>query len=503
MSPPLWSEVELAQFADCHNAAGIVASWTLQHLSRTPGAKPQPRHARQVWETAKAYWNLANDYLEVEDGKRGYRSKGRKIHLPYEGDIDLSALSTWLRYRQEIEQEEAAVPRLDDVASEGRDPVMSWIAQTGGTRTWFCTPDNVREPIRKMAQSIMAIAPRYLPPGTPTPIGGSLDTIAEYWSEMLALGIYNNFLHTTLAVPFVALIPYSRDVFIRHMTSATGIPVETTDEITTLLTQNRDKVYDPALTPLVQLEDGSIFPMSSLITAGSPHRNILKVLQADTKRYGEVGKLLGKEGEHTVAQLLRRRLGTHCHIDINIPVKHGKQDATDLDVVVYSPRENLLAILEVKWHLQSDGTYEALMHEGEARKKRVKMEKIRAAIRVGTATPQWPSHWNIPDGTEQRWFVITNDVFPTHNLGTSDIKIRPHTLLEHLLPARSSAERLIMLLDDPPTPPVRKHRERHRFGALTVYVDAPDPYGFATEGDIAPNGYGLGAGSPKCGASPV
>ena len=365
------------KFADCHNAAGIVASWTLQHMNRTPGAKPHPRHIGQVWETAKAYWNLTNDYLGVEDGKRGYRSRGRKIYLPYEGDVDLSVLSAWLRYRQELTQMDTAIPRLDDVASEGRYPILSWIAQTGGTRTWFCTPDNVREPIRKMAQSIMAIAPRYLPPGTPTPIGGSLGTIAEYWSEMLALGIYNNLLHTTLAVPFVALTPYSRDVFIRHMSSTTGIPVETTDEITTLLTQNRDKVYDPALTPLLMLEEERIFPMSTLITSGSPHRNILKVLQAERKRFGKIGRLLGEKGEHAVARLLKQRLGTQCHIDIQIPVKQGKQDATDLDVVVYSPRENLLAILEVKWQLGCDGTYEAIMHEGEVRKKGVKMEGRR------------------------------------------------------------------------------------------------------------------------------
>ena len=43
------------QFADHHNAAGIVASWTLQHLNRKPGPKPHPRHIKQLWEAAKAY----------------------------------------------------------------------------------------------------------------------------------------------------------------------------------------------------------------------------------------------------------------------------------------------------------------------------------------------------------------------------------------------------------------------------------------------------------------
>lgn len=332
----------------------------------------------------------------------------------------------------------------------------------------------------------MQIAPHYLPPSTPTPIGDSLGTVAEYWSEMLALGIYNRLLHTTLAVPVVALTPYSRDVFIRHMTRATGIPMETTDEITTLLTQDRDKVYDPALTPLLMLEDKRIFPMSTLITSGSPHRNILKVLQAERKRFSRIGGLLGAQGEHTVAQLLQQRLGTQCHIAIQIPVKRGKQDATDLDIVVFSPRENLLVIIEVKWHLAYDGIYEAIMHEEEARKKRVKMERRREEIRSGDATPEWPSHWNLPNSIKQRWFVLTNDAFPTHNLGSSDIKIRPYTLLEHLLPAGSSAEQLTALLDDPPTPPVQKWlRQPYRFGPLTVCVETPDTPGFTTEGEVA------------------
>lgn len=86
---------------------------------------------------------------------------------------------------------------------------------------------------------------------------------------------------------------------------------------------------------------------------------------------------------------------------------------------------------------------------------------------------------------EERWFVITNDVFPTHNLGTSDIKIRPYTLLNHMLPQGSSVEELIGLLDKPPTPPVEKRRSTHKFGALRVYVEYSDTDGFATEDGFA------------------
>ena len=249
------------------------------------------------------------------------------------------------------------------------------------------------------------------------------------------------------------------------------------------------KVYDPSLTPLVQLDDGSIFPISSLIVPASPHRNILKILQADQDRYGPLGNLLGSEGEQTVARLLKERLGTHCRVATNIPVKLGKQDSTDLDVVVYSPQENLLVVIEVKWHIQTDGTYEARAHEKEARKRQSRLVKRRAAIRSGTETAQWPPDWNIPNNAERRWFVVTNDVLPTHNLGTSDIKIRPFTLLKHMFPPGSSAEQLIALLDNPPTPPVLKRQNtRHKFGALTIYVEYAPTYGFDPESGFASTG---------------
>ena len=101
-------------------------------------------------------------------------------------------------------------------------------------------------------------------------------------------------------------------------------------------------------------------------------------------------------------------------------------------------------------------------------------------------TAQWPPDWNIPHDVTQRWFVITHDVFPTHDLGTTDIKIRPYTLLKHMLPPGSSAEQLISLLAKPPTPPVEKRQNtRHKFGALKIYVENALTYGFATEGGLA------------------
>lgn len=97
----------------------------------------------------------------------------------------------------------------------------------------------------------------------------------------------------------------------------------------------------------------------------------------------------------------------------NVPVRYGPgRDATDLDVVVHSPDENLVVVLEVKWHLAVDGTYESRLVEKEARKKRDTGEKRRAEIRSGATKVRWPTNWSGADGCELRWFVITTMCSP-------------------------------------------------------------------------------------------
>ena len=79
--------------------------------------------------------------------------------------------------------------------------------------------------------------------------------------------------------------------------------------------------------------------------------------------------------------------GGYRHISRLAPLLMRDLDTTDLDVMVYSPRENLLVAIEVKWHIQTDGTYEARAHEKEARKRQSRLVKRRDAIRSGTASP--------------------------------------------------------------------------------------------------------------------
>lgn len=480
-------------FFDHQNAAGILAAWMLCYMDPPPGPKAWPSDSEQAWFTAIEFWKLSNHLIEVEDGRRGYESNGHHVYLSYNGDVNLYALSRWLDLAEGIRgstAEEASV-MLRAYVDAGKHLGL-WFQKTGGTRTWFCTPDDVRNPVREAARRFLAVAPIYLPPETPAPISGSLGTITAYWGELLALGLYN---HQLLAASLPVVLPegeagqvsfpvslavgtaaFPKGLLVKHMAAAAGITTASAEEITEFLTLDTQRIRDPALTPLVRLSGGRLFPMSSLIVPASPHRNILKILQADRKSYGGLGDLFGTMGEITVRQLLEQRLAEGIRVTTNVPVSYGRgRDATDLDVVVHSPQENLLVVLEVKWHLAVDGTYESRQVENEARKKRESRERRRAEIRSGATSVRWPSNWNVTDGCELRWFVITNDVLPTYNLGDSDIAIRPYTLLKHLLYPQASARDLVALLDDPPTPVVNKRRwDARQFGDLTVHVEVAE-----------------------------
>ena len=172
-------------------------------------------------------------------------------------------------------------------------------------------------------------------------------------------------------------------------------------------------------------------------------------------------------------RLLRERLSpdTLCAATVDATRRKG-QTASDLDVVAYSPQENLLVVLEVKWHIWVDGTYEELAIEQEALDKHDSLKSLRHSVESGAVTVSWPDTWPpVPDDTEWRWFVLTHDVLPTQDNNDSDIRIRSYQMLKHLLPAEASLRHLVDLLDAPPTPDCVPHWERRRFGRLVVEVE--------------------------------
>ena len=182
---------------------------------------------------------------------------------------------------------------------------------------------------------------------------------------------------------------------------------------------------------------------------------------------------MGAEGEQTILGLVEKRLSPGVLRAANVTVTRRKgQRASDLDVVVYSPRENLLVVLEIKWHIGVDGTYEETAIEQSAVEKRDRLRLLRESVQAGTTTVGRPHTWPpVPDSTQWRWFVLTNDVLPTQD---STNERHPDPLIPDAqtpTPHRSdppttsrltrpaNTRRLYPLLG---TPPLRKPRRRGR-----------------------------------------
>ena len=473
------------QVSDTQNGLAIAADWTRQYMSRSPGEIVGESDGEVLWRTAIAYWRLRNHLTEVESGRRGFESKRRRIRLPHNGDRRLLGLAMWLDLAEFLE---GVAPIMSDpseqrVVAEFLSVIEGWHRMTGGQSHWFCAPGQVRDPVRDAAAVFLAEAARYLPADTATADGYTLAMFYAYWHELLSLAIYNDSAVVLGYRQRATFAPeFRRDVFVEQIAASAQIPLSAADRITTQLTLGTGRVRDVALTPIVSLSNGALFVMSALVTTSNPERNMVKVLQSDPSRFGAVGNLLGTEGEQTILGLVEKRLspGILCTANVGVARRKG-HDASDLDVVAYSPRENLLVVLEIKWHIGVDGTYEEIAIEQAAVDKRERLRLLRESVQAGAATVGWPHTWPpVPDSTQWRWFVLTNDVLPTQDI-TSGIRVRSYQMLKHLLPAEATLRQLVDLLDDPPTPGCVPNWDRHHFGALVVDVESVTLWLFGNE----------------------
>ena len=471
------------QISGTQNGLAVAADWTRRYMSSSPGEIVGESDGETLWRTAIAYWRLRNHLTEVESGRRGFEARRRRIRLPHNGDLRLQGLAMWLDLAEFLQ---GVAPLTSDpssqrIVAEFLSVIEDWHRVTGGQAHWFCAPEQVCDPVRDAVAVFLSEAARYLPADTATADGYTLAMFYAYWHELLSLATYN---HSAIMLGYrqgATFAPeFRRDVFVEQIATSAQIPLSAADRITTQLTLDTGQVRDVALTPIVSLSNGALFVMNALVTTSNPERNMVKVLQSDPSRFGQVGNLLGTEGEQTILRLVEKRLspGILCATNVGVARRKG-HDASDLDVVVYSPRENLLVVLEIKWHIGVDGTYEEIAIEQSAVDKRDRLRSLRGSVQAGTTTVGWPHTWPpAPDSTQWRWFVLTNDVLPTQD-STSGIRIRSYQMLKHLLPTEATLRQLVDLLDDPPTPEgCTPYWKPHRFGALVVEVDSA---GFAQD----------------------
>jgi hypothetical protein len=80
-----------------HNQVGLCVRWALSFLPGRPAtAEPDEEDRRAAFELARRCWVIKNVMGEVRQGARGFSARGRRIRIPFEGDVRLDAIDRFL-----------------------------------------------------------------------------------------------------------------------------------------------------------------------------------------------------------------------------------------------------------------------------------------------------------------------------------------------------------------------------------------------------------------------
>ncbi|MDE0132303.1 MAG: hypothetical protein OXM62_03150 [bacterium] len=457
---------DIQRQTDLRNAVATASMWALRYMRQGPDHHVPASAVEELWTAALCYSRLQGYLTDVDNGHRAFQFEGKTVRLPYVGNRGLYAVGSYLG-PAESKESTATTPLPPDQSIR----LSQWRSQGGVRVNWFDAPDWAREPYRCFASGLFSAFPADLATDTGIHSGFTTDDLKAYQLELASFCLYESLIIADKDPPDTSAVApvLPRDDFVRHMREAANIKREAADRITQLLTMDSAGNVDPALTPLVPLAD-ALVPMSGIISL-TPQRPMLEVLKTDAHRglYGEIGNVLGDEGEDAVAELLAERM-PNCKVGKRIRVtrKNG-DDAGDLDVVLCSPSEKALVVFETKWGISVE---RSLDDDGEALPvKRQQVRRLQREIGSEGTKVHWPIGWPNTSQFDWRWVVVTRYTFPeasgqqTHTPSTS------HQQLKWTLPRGASIKDLLHLICNPPIPNFTTRWETETLGQLEASVE--------------------------------
>ena len=452
-----------------HNQVAVATSWVVEFMAGPPKKRGTSQKDRlAVWRAAAKIWGFGELIAEARAGYRSFESDGgARVSFAYRGNHEIDALDRMFDLIEYIDIS-------DPPTSPDRIRLRNWIGGVERIARWERVPTWAKLIYRQLASNAIDGYARDLALETNV-AGFTVEDLDRFWKELLAYAMFQvsaQELRTFSGREF-EIESFSKDEFIEVISLGASVSRSSAETITSMLTMDTERCPDPALTPLIVIDE-RIYVMGAIAMPTAPHRNMLSILQRDPRLYGRAGELLGAAGERAVFDVLQRM---EAGLQVEKRVKATRSDgkpAGDLDVVVRDPASDRLAIFEIKWHLEADGNAEVYKVEQAAIAKRDQVRRLRSEIESGLVGLSWPAGWSDPANHEWRWFILTRDVLTSSLISEDQITIRSYQLLNRMLRIESSMDDLLRLLDDPPIPPrplLGTTWSREKYGSLRVEIE--------------------------------
>lgn len=194
--------------------------------------------------------------------------------------------------------------------------------------------------------------------------------------------------------------------------------------------------YLPGRSPL----SAPLVPHGSLLLIPSPlvspiayERSLLRAATADPSRVGNLGRILGAR-----ARRWADRLGSipGCQVAERVKVKdRTKRTLGDLDIAVWDPEAELIAVFETKWPVDAATLAESYKVDAHFASGRKQVQRLRDAITRDEAVIEWPHGWAVPQDARIRWWIASaQQLDSSPDAGSDGIGSTSLRLVEQLLP---------------------------------------------------------------------